>query len=173
MTEAVLGLGGNLGDRRQLLAAALERLARHPEISLAGVSGLYETPPWGKTDQPPFLNAAALIRTTLSPRGLLEAILGVEREMGRQRSEKWGPRNVDIDILLFGAAEIDEPGLHVPHPRLTERAFALAPLVELQPMAMIAGRSAQDWLKATDTAGMELLAPSGWEKEIGPVTPRI
>jgi 2-amino-4-hydroxy-6-hydroxymethyldihydropteridine diphosphokinase len=162
LTVAVLGLGGNIGDTRQLLAAAIDRLKGRPGIGVDAVSALYRTPPWGKTDQPPFLNAAARIETSLSARGLLEAVLSVERQLGRERSERWGPRTVDIDILLFGDEAIDEPGLHVPHPRLTERAFALAPLVDVMPDARLSGRRAADWLNEADRAGMERVAEPGW-----------
>jgi 2-amino-4-hydroxy-6-hydroxymethyldihydropteridine diphosphokinase len=164
VTEAVLGLGGNLGDRRAYLAAALAALAADPRIRVLAVSPLYETPPWGKTDQPPFLNAALRIDTTLSPRGLLDAVLAVEAKLGRRRTERWGPRVVDIDILVFGDAALDEPGLHVPHPRLLERAFALRPLVDVAPAAELFGRAARTWLSGLDLAGMREVAPAGWEK---------
>lgn len=163
MTAAILGLGGNVGDTRRLMAEALDRLAEHPEIRVEAVSALYLTPPWGKTDQADFLNAAARIATGLSPRGLLDAILDVERRLGRERGERWGPRTVDIDILLYGAEEIDEPGLHVPHPRLSERAFALAPLVDVMPEAEFSGRSAGEWLARSDQAGMRRIAEPGWQ----------
>ena len=163
MTIAILGLGGNVGDTRRLLAGALDRLAQHPEIRVEAVSALYRTPPWGKTDQPPFLNAAARIETSLSARGLLDAVLTIERQLGRERTERWGPRTVDLDILLFGDEPIDEPGLHVPHPRLTERAFALAPLVDVMPEAKLSGRPAADWLDDSDRAGMVRLAEPGWQ----------
>ena len=143
MTSAVLGLGGNIGDSRKLIAAAIDALAANPEITVEAVSALYLTPPWGKIDQPAFLNAAARIETTLSPRALLEAVLDVERQLGRERLERWGPRRIDIDILLFGTVEMDEPGLHIPHPRLTERAFALVPLVDVMPDAVVDGRGGQ------------------------------
>jgi 2-amino-4-hydroxy-6-hydroxymethyldihydropteridine diphosphokinase len=162
LTVAVLGLGGNLGDTRRLMAAAVDRLAARPGIRVEAVSSLYETPPWGKTDQPAFLNAAARIDTGLSPRDLLATILDVERELGRERGERWGPRSVDIDILLFGMEAIDEPGLHVPHPRLAERAFALQPLVDVMPDAAFAGRRAAAWLEAADRAGMKRLAGPEW-----------
>lgn len=162
MTVAVLGLGGNIGDTRQFLAAAIDRLAGPPGIRVEAVSALYRTPPWGKTDQPPFLNAAARIETSLSARGLLDAVLSLERQLGRERSERWGPRTVDIDILLFGDEAVDEPGLHIPHPRLTERAFALAPLVDVMPEAQLSGRPAADWLSEADRAGMERVAEPGW-----------
>ncbi len=164
MTVAVLGLGGNIGDSRKTLAAALDLLARHPGIGVEAVSALYQTPPWGKTDQPPFLNAAVRIETSLTPRGLLDAVLSVERQLGRERSERWGPRTVDIDILVFGTEAIDEPGLHIPHPHLIERAFALAPLIDVMPDAELSGRPAADWLKDADRAGMARLAEPEWHR---------
>jgi 2-amino-4-hydroxy-6-hydroxymethyldihydropteridine diphosphokinase len=164
LTAAILGLGGNIGDSRKLMATAIQNLAAHPEIRVKAVSALYETPPWGKTDQPPFLNAAALVETTLTPRRLLEAILEVERKLGRHRGEKWGPRIVDIDILLFGAEAIDEPGLHVPHPHLHERAFALKPMLDVMPHAKFAGRRADAWLAQADQTGMVQLAAQGWHR---------
>lgn len=162
MTVAVLGLGGNIGDTRKLLADALVALAAHPDIRVVAVSALYETPPWGKTDQPPFLNAAVRIETALPPRRLLEAILEIERDLGRERTERWGPRTVDIDILLFGTGPVDEPGLHIPHPHLHERAFALAPLIDVMPEAEFSGRPAREWLEAADRSGMVRQAEPGW-----------
>ena len=162
MTVAVLGLGGNIGDSRKLIAAAIRRLAANPGITVEDVSALYLTPPWGKTDQPPFLNAAARIETSLAPRMLLNAILDVERDLGRERTERWGPRTIDIDILVYGTVDIDEPFLHIPHPRLTERAFALKPLIDVMPDAMIAGKPATDWLARADSSGMRHLAEPGW-----------
>ena len=164
MTLAVLGLGGNIGETRQLLAAAVARLAEHPGIRVEAVSALYRTPPWGKTDQPHFLNAAVRIETSLTARGLLNAVLSIERQFGRERSQRWGPRTVDIDVLLFAGEAIDEPGLHIPHPRLTERAFALAPLVDVVPDAELSGRRAADWLNHADRAGMVRLAEPDWHR---------
>ena len=165
MTRVVLGLGGNIGDSRTLIRAAIERLDAHPEVAVEKVSALYLTPPWGKIDQPAFLNAAVLIETSLSPRALLNTILDVERKLGRERLERWGPRRIDIDILLYGVIEIDEPGLHIPHPRLTERAFALVPLLDVMPDAAIAAKPARDWLELTDRAGMQRLAEPGWHTQ--------
>jgi len=164
LTAAILGLGGNIGDSRKLMATAIQNLAAHPEIRVKAVSALYETPPWGKTDQPPFLNAAALVETTLTPRRLLEAILEVERKLGRHRGEKWGPRIVDIDILLFGTGTIQEQGLHIPHPHLHERAFALKPMLDVMPDAEFAGRRADEWLAQADQTGMVQLAAQGWHR---------
>jgi 2-amino-4-hydroxy-6-hydroxymethyldihydropteridine diphosphokinase len=163
LTVAVLGLGGNIGDTRSLMAKAIERLAKNPEIGLQAVSALYRTPPWGKTNQPPFLNAAVRIETKLSPAALLKTVLGVEHELGRERAERWGPRTIDIDILLYGTIAIDEPGLRIPHPRLKERAFALAPLVDVMPDTEVSGRRASEWLAESDRAGMAQLAEPGWQ----------
>lgn len=162
MTAAVLGFGGNLGDPRELFAAALRRLAANSDIRIEAVSSLYETPPWGKTDQPAFLNAAARVETALTPRGLLATILGVERALGRSRGERWGPRSIDIDILLYGKEAVDEPGLRIPHRHLHERAFALAPLLEIAPDAALAGRPAAEWLARADRSGMRPVAAPGW-----------
>jgi 2-amino-4-hydroxy-6-hydroxymethyldihydropteridine diphosphokinase len=164
VTRAVLGLGGNIGDPRREMAAALRLLGRNPRISVAAVSPLYLTPPWGKTDQPPFLNAAALVETTFSPRALLNAILDVERDLGRERIERWGPRTIDIDILLYGDIDIDEPWLRVPHPRLKERAFALVPLIDVMPEAAFEGRSAREWLSSIDDKGVTKIAEAGWHE---------
>jgi len=162
MTAAILGLGGNIGDARSTIAKAIERLAANTDISIEKVSALYLTPPWGKTDQPAFLNAAARIDTALPPRALLNAILDVERHLGRERIERWGPRIIDIDILLYGSIDIDEPFLHIPHPRLTERAFALMPLIDVMPDALIDGHPAKEWLDASDSAGVQRIAEPGW-----------
>jgi 2-amino-4-hydroxy-6-hydroxymethyldihydropteridine diphosphokinase len=167
LTAAVLGLGGNVGDTRALMRGAIERLAAKPGIEVSAVSALYRTPPWGKTDQPPFLNAAVKIETDLSPQELLSAVLSVERTLGRERKERWGPRTIDVDILLYGARTVDVPGLRVPHPRLTERAFALAPLVDVMPEAEVSGRPAREWLAASDRADMERVAEPGWETSAG------
>ena len=164
MTTAILGLGGNIGDPRAQMAAAIASLTIGPSIQLEAVSALYRTPPWGKTDQPAFLNAAIRVKTELAARALLDTILAVEHQLGRDRGERWGPRSVDIDILLYGATALDEPGLHIPHPRLHERAFALAPLVDVMPDAEFGGRRAADWLAEADTTGMERLAGPGWER---------
>jgi 2-amino-4-hydroxy-6-hydroxymethyldihydropteridine diphosphokinase len=164
LTVAVLGLGGNIGDPRKAMAAAIEALSADADIDVTGVSALYRTAPWAKTDQPDFLNAAVRVETPLTARRLLEAILTVERRLGRERGERWGPRSIDIDILLFGTGMIDEPGLHVPHPRLSERAFALAPLVDVLPDAAFAGRTAAEWLSLSDRTGMSRIAEPGWHR---------
>jgi 2-amino-4-hydroxy-6-hydroxymethyldihydropteridine diphosphokinase len=160
--KSALGLGSNLGDRQAQITLALDSLAMHPHIDVLAVSALYQTPPWGKTDQPAFFNAAALIETDLAPRTLLEAVLGIERSLGRLRNELWGPRTIDLDILLYGEETIGEPGLTIPHPRIQERAFVIRPLADILPDAVIAGRRVTDWLAALDVAGIEAVEPAGW-----------
>jgi 2-amino-4-hydroxy-6-hydroxymethyldihydropteridine diphosphokinase len=135
MTRAYVGLGSNLGDREATIRAAVAALP-----GVAAVSSLQETEPVGVTDQPRFLNGVAALDTDLTARELLEALLAVERDLGRERRERWGPRTIDLDLLLFGSEAVDEPGLTVPHPRLHERRFALEPLAELAPHAEIPGR---------------------------------
>jgi 2-amino-4-hydroxy-6-hydroxymethyldihydropteridine diphosphokinase len=134
VTLAYVGLGANVGDREAQIreAAAL--------IGAERLSSLIETEPWGIVDQPPFLNAAAEVETHLSARAFLEHLLAVERRLGRLRTGKrWGPRTIDLDLLLYGWETIDEPGLVVPHPFLLERSFALEPLCELAPGFEIPG----------------------------------
>jgi 2-amino-4-hydroxy-6-hydroxymethyldihydropteridine diphosphokinase len=135
MTRAYVGVGANLGDREATIRAAIETLP-----AVVAVSKLRETDPVGVVDQPPFLNGAVALETELAPRDLLAVLLAVERELGRERRERWGPRTIDLDLLLYGDEAIDEPGLTVPHPRLHERRFALEPLVDLDPDVAIPGR---------------------------------
>jgi 2-amino-4-hydroxy-6-hydroxymethyldihydropteridine diphosphokinase len=139
--EAALGLGGNLGDPVAGFAAALRRLSRDAGVARLRPSSVYRTAPWGKLDQPEFLNMAVLIETSLPARALLALCLEIEREGGRERRERWGPRTIDIDILAYGDETIDEPGLQIPHPRIAERAFVLAPLAEIAPERVIGGSS--------------------------------
>lgn len=130
-TPVYLGLGSNLGDKIANLAEAVRRLSEFGRVD--AVSSLYRTEPVGFADQDWFLNAALCLRTALSPRALLEAALAIEHQMGRVRTVKNGPRLIDIDLLLFGSQTFDEPGLRLPHPRLHERLFVLAPLAEIAP----------------------------------------
>jgi 2-amino-4-hydroxy-6-hydroxymethyldihydropteridine diphosphokinase len=153
-----LSLGGNLGDPAKSMGAALRMLDADADTRVTGVSSLYRTPPWGKLDQPDFLNAAAEISTVLAPRALLDLCLDAERKLKRVREERWGPRLIDIDILVFGDRVIHETGLEVPHPRMLERAFVLAPLAEIAPGLVVSGRSITDRLVAVDTSGIERLS---------------
>jgi 2-amino-4-hydroxy-6-hydroxymethyldihydropteridine diphosphokinase len=149
MTRAYVGLGANLGPREATLLRAVELLAAEPEIDVLELSSLRETEPVGVEDQPSFVNGALAVETMLPPRGLLDALLRVERELGRVRDgERWGPRTIDLDLLLYGDEVVDEPGLRVPHPRLHERRFALEPLAELDPELEIPGRGSVSGLLA-------------------------
>ena len=156
--QAWIGLGGNLGDAAATLHAALQDLDNLPQTRLMRASKLYRTPAWGVAEQPDFINAAALLETRLPPRDLLDALLDIERSFGRERhgSERWGPRVLDLDLLLYDSAVIDEPGLRVPHPHLHERAFALLPLVEITPDVFIPGIGpAAEALRALDSSAIE------------------
>jgi 2-amino-4-hydroxy-6-hydroxymethyldihydropteridine diphosphokinase len=142
MTRSFVGLGSNLGDPREQIRRALELLAAEDGVEVVAVSTLRETDPVGYEVQPRFLNGAAELRTSLSARELLERLLGIERRLGRVRGEgpRFGPRTIDLDLLLHGDEVVAEPGLVVPHPRLHERRFALEPLAELDPALEIPGR---------------------------------
>lgn len=127
----LIGLGSNLGDRKKNILTAIQKLSQGEDISIDRVSSLYETKPVGVTNQPDFINGAISISTNLSPRALLAVCLIVECEMGRIRDERWGPRNIDIDILVYHDLIIQDEVLQIPHPRLCERAFVLIPLQEI------------------------------------------
>lgn len=141
MTLACIGLGANLGDAAQTLRDAFQALAALPQTTLRARSQLYSTPAWGNQDQPAFVNAAAVLETRLPAPDLLAALLEIERRFGRVRDPAvhWGPRALDLDVLLYGEQSIDLPQLQVPHPYLHERAFALLPLSEIAPDAIIPG----------------------------------
>ena len=135
-TTAYLGLGSNLGNRQKNLAQAVKGLGSGQDISVLRTSGIYETVPWGLTGQPDFLNLVAEISTHLSPHLLLDRVKELENESGRQPSPRFGPRLIDVDILLYGNCVVDEPDLKIPHASLHLRAFALVPLAELAPEAV-------------------------------------
>jgi len=147
-TEAALAFGGNLGDPVTAFASALRSLRGHSAVTLGRLSSVYRTAPWGKTDQPEFLNMAALVETSLAPAELLALCLELERAGGRERRERWGPRTLDIDILTYGDELIDQPGLQIPHPRIAERAFVLAPLAEVLPRRVIGSETVAGLLGA-------------------------
>jgi 2-amino-4-hydroxy-6-hydroxymethyldihydropteridine diphosphokinase len=139
--RAYVGLGANLGDREATLERAVELLEQRPGVEVVAVSSFRETDPVGYLDQPRFLNGAVAIETSLAPADLLDELLAVEQELGRVREgPRYGPRTVDLDLLLVDGLVIDAPGLTVPHPRLHERAFALEPLAELDPALVVPGR---------------------------------
>lgn len=158
---AHIGLGGNLGDPERQMAEALRRLDAEPGIRVEEVSPIYRTPPWGKTDQPDFLNGCAALSTELDAEALLAACLDIEIALHRQRRERWGPRTIDIDLLLFGDATLTREGLTVPHPRMTERAFVLRPLADIAGECRIGERTVREWLERLDDAAIRLHRPGG------------
>lgn len=158
--QVFLSLGGNLGDPAGAMGEALRLLDADAATEVVAVSSLYRTPPWGKLDQPDFLNIAAEVHTRRTPRAFLDLCLDAERQLKRERRERWGPRLIDIDVLLFGNLTLHEPGLDIPHPRMTERAFVLVPLAEIAPDLEIGGNPVAAYLDALDYAGIKRL-PSG------------
>jgi 2-amino-4-hydroxy-6-hydroxymethyldihydropteridine diphosphokinase len=158
--RALIGLGGNLGDVRERLDAAIVALDALPGVIVTDRSRFYRTPPWGHTEQPDFINAAIAIDTTLSATALLEVLLATERDFGRVRDgERWGPRTLDLDVLAYGDATIDQDRLTVPHPRIAERAFVLLPLADIAADTVLPGLGrVSDLLAAIDSDGCTPLA---------------
>ncbi|HEY0335071.1 MAG TPA: 2-amino-4-hydroxy-6-hydroxymethyldihydropteridine diphosphokinase [Stenotrophomonas sp.] len=158
MVIAHVGLGANLGDAPATLRSAIQALEKLPQTRLLAASRLYRTAAWGRTDQPDFVNAAATLETGLGPEALLDALLALERDHGRERTEgeRWGPRTLDLDILLIDEQCLDLPRLQVPHPHLHERVFALAPLAEIAPDAVIPGHGTVKAALARIRAGEQL-----------------
>jgi 2-amino-4-hydroxy-6-hydroxymethyldihydropteridine diphosphokinase len=161
MSDALIGMGGNVGDVRATLDRAVVALCDGGDVRLLARSADYRTPPWGVTDQPAFINICLAVATALPPRALLDRALSIERAFGRNRASelRWGPRTLDIDIIAFDDLVLDEPGLTLPHPRLFERAFVLAPLAEIAPDRAIAGIKVADALRRIGTEGIEKLPP--------------
>ena len=165
MTEAraaYLSLGANLGNREEMLREAVRRLAAADGVKTLAVSSLYETEPWGKKDQPSFLNIAVSLQTTLSPEELLALTQAVETELGRVRHERWGPRTIDVDILHIEGVERNSPTLTLPHPYMTERAFVLVPLAEIAPDLVVKGRTVEEWRKLADDGGVIRVTGPEW-----------
>ena len=156
MNTVYLALGSNLGDRLANLQAAEAALA--PEIRLLAASPVYETPPWGVVEQPAFLNQVLQVETELDPPALLQRIKQLERDLGRQPSVRYGPRQIDIDILFYGDLIFNSLVLSIPHPRLDERAFVLAPLADLAPDLLhpVLGLSVRQMLEKVDRSGIVL-----------------
>jgi 2-amino-4-hydroxy-6-hydroxymethyldihydropteridine diphosphokinase len=161
MTEALIALGGNVGNSRAILDRAVTLLCDGIAVRLKARSSDYLTPPWGFKYQPPFVNLCIAVDTLLGPRELLARAQDVELRLGRDRAheKKNGPRTADIDILAYDDLALDEQRLTLPHPRLFERAFVLVPLAEITPDRIIAGRRVADAAKAVDATGVECLAP--------------
>jgi 2-amino-4-hydroxy-6-hydroxymethyldihydropteridine diphosphokinase len=161
MTQAFLALGGNVGDSRAVLDRAVALLCDGNEVRLTARSSDYLTPPWGVTDQPPFVNLCIAVETSLSPQALLARAQAVERALGRDRAreQRWGPRSADIDIIAYDDLTLAEESLTLPHPRLFERAFVLVPLAEIAADRFIAGRRIGEAAAAIEAAGIERLPP--------------
>jgi 2-amino-4-hydroxy-6-hydroxymethyldihydropteridine diphosphokinase len=150
--DAVLGLGSNVGDKPANIARALALLTERGDIRLVATSRLYRTAPWGVLDQDWFVNACASIATDLAPHELLARCLAVEAEMKRLRERRWGPRIIDIDVLVYRDVRLDQPELVLPHPRIAERAFVLVPLAEIAPEIVVAGHPLAHWLSRVDAS---------------------
>lgn len=160
-TEAFIALGGNVGDVRATFDRALAMLTEDGATRIGARSSDYRTPPWGVTDQPPFINAVVAVTTSLSPHALLDRALAIERKLGRDRSRerRWGPRPLDIDLIAYDDLVVAEPGLTLPHPRLFERAFVLVPLAEIAPDRAIGGVRIADALLRLGADAIEKLPP--------------
>jgi len=160
LAEAFIALGGNVGDVRATFDAAIAILCDGPEARLLARSSDYQTPPWGVTDQPPFINAVIAVSTTLTPHQLLSRTQACERALGRDRAHEqhWGPRTIDLDILAYDDLVLNDATLTLPHPHLFERAFVLVPLADIAPDRVIASIRVSDALKRVDTSGIEKLA---------------
>ena len=161
MAEALIALGGNVGDVRDTLDRAIATLCDGTAVRLVARSSDYRTRPWGVEDQPAFVNVCIAVQTSLAPRALLARAQAVERSLGRERGKerRWGPRTVDIDLLAYDDVALDEPDLALPHPRLFERAFMLVPLAEIAPDRLIAGQQVRQALARLDASGVEKLPP--------------
>lgn len=166
--KANLGLGGNLGDPAASMAAALKAFSGRSDCRIVSVSRLFRTPPWGKTDQAWFFNACALIETLLQPDALLELCQALETRMNRVRTERWGPRTLDIDVLTYEGVTSEAEHLLLPHPRIAERAFVLLPLCDYAPDTRIGAFTAGALLADVDTSGIEPMSLNGdWWRETG------
>jgi 2-amino-4-hydroxy-6-hydroxymethyldihydropteridine diphosphokinase len=161
MPEALVALGGNIGDVRETLERAIAQFCDGTTVRLLGRSSDYKTPPWGVRDQPWFVNSAILVETSLSPQALLARAQATENAFGRDRANerRWGPRILDVDLIVYDDVPVATPELTLPHPRWRERAFVLLPLADIAPDRMIAGIRVKDALAKIDTTGIERLPP--------------
>ncbi|MET0537440.1 MAG: 2-amino-4-hydroxy-6-hydroxymethyldihydropteridine diphosphokinase [Xanthobacteraceae bacterium] len=161
MPDALIGLGGNIGDARKTIEQAIALLCDGPDVRLLARSFDYRTRPWGIEDQPHFINACIELETKIGPHTLFRRCQNIENVLGRDRTaeRQWGPRRIDIDLLAYDDVLLTTPELTLPHPRLFERAFALVPLAEIVPERMIAGRRVRDAVREVDTRGIDRLPP--------------
>ncbi len=154
MSRAWIALGGNQGDRSENFAQALRGLGTLGGVELVRGSPVYETPPMGPPGQDRYWNAVVEVQTSVSPPELLRHCLALENQLGRAREVRWGPRTIDLDILVYEGQEMDDPGLKLPHPGITQRAFVLRPLADLEPDLRIGGRTVLDYLADVSEVGM-------------------
>lgn len=152
---AYIGIGGNVGDVFENMKSALNLLNDHSSISVNRISRVYKTPPWGIEDQDWFLNACVSVETNLTAQELLQSCLEVEVALKRIREIRWGPRTIDLDVLVFGEENIAHDNLQVPHPRMHERAFVLMPMADIAPDLFLNGKTISQWLEAIDTTGIQ------------------
>jgi len=165
VATAYLSMGSNLGDRLELLRSGVKGLAATPGVRVVKLSSIYETTPVGVTGQPDYLNLVAAIETELTPYELLRTCLAIEKENGRERSVRWGPRTLDLDILLYDDVHMETDDLVIPHPRMKERAFVLVPLLEIEPEIVVLGQPASDWLDQIPDKGQKVryfASTRGW-----------
>jgi len=155
--DAIIALGSNMGDKAANMDRAVALLTENGDVSVVARSGNYATPPWGKTDQDWFVNAAMSVNTKLPPHALLVRCKDIEREMGRVVIERWGPRVIDLDVLVYRDTILNDPDLVLPHPHIGARAFVLAPLMDIAPDLVIGGRSVREMYDAVDSAGVRRL----------------
>ena len=160
-----LGLGGNVGDVKTSMISAIEAIGNLPDTKVSSVSRLYKTPPWGDTDQDWFLNACVEIETRLAPLDLLDSVKAIEKNLKRQHTRRWGPRTIDIDLLVYGKSGFTHERLELPHPRMLDRSFVLKPLSDIAGNLLISGKSVAEHAKAVDQSGIEpALGDDDWWK---------
>jgi len=162
MNRAWIAFGSNLGDRSVSFRAALEELRKDPRIVFCRGSRIYETEPVGPGDQEPYWNAVLELETSCQPLSLLNACLRIEDLLGRKRAERWGPRVIDLDLLLYEGVRLSQEDIELPHPRLTTRSFVLLPLADLIPEMMVAGKSVCDWLERCEPFEKKIVRESLW-----------
>lgn len=156
--DAIIGLGSNIGNKRDNIARAIDVLTAGDGMRLVQRSRDYRSAPWGKTDQDWFVNACITVATKLPPHDVLQCCFEAERKLGRVRQERWGPRSLDCDLLVYRDVHINTPELTLPHPRITERAFVLVPLLEVAPRLVIDGSDIAKWLEKLDASDVTAIA---------------
>ena len=163
MANAIIALGGNVGDVRATFKGAIANVCGMAQAALLARSSDYATPPWGEVDQPAFINACIEIETSLDPHALLFTLHKIEKKFGRDRAQetRWGPRTLDLDLIAYDDVRLDKPELTLPHPRTFERAFVLVPLAEIAPDRVISGIRVRDGLAGVSTQGIERLSDTG------------